>query len=98
MSVIGIKSTALLVGARTKPMCVGYRRPAVVLIALAGWKRAAVWIVASVPRLRGAPLGRSKTPRTSTDPVNALPSSRPTRVRLEPVRGAGDGRGRATNF
>ena len=45
-ALVGIKSTALLFGARTKPMLAVFYAPAVALIALAGWSAGGGWIFA----------------------------------------------------
>jgi 4-hydroxybenzoate polyprenyltransferase len=45
-ALIGIKSTALLFGARTKPMLAAFYAPAVALIASAGWSAGGGWIFA----------------------------------------------------
>ena len=45
-ALIGIKSTALLFGARTKPMLAVFYGPAVALIASAGWSAGGGWIFA----------------------------------------------------
>ena len=45
-ALIGIKSTALLFGARTKPMLAAFYAPGVALIASAGWSAGGGWIFA----------------------------------------------------
>ena len=69
-ALIGIKSTALLFGERTKPMLGLFYALAVVLIALAGWS-AGAW-----PRLRARARARSRriSPGRSLGSISTIPS------------------------
>ena len=82
-ALIGIKSTALLFGARTKPMLAVFYALAVVLIALAGWRAGGgVALGARARRLRGASRLADRAPR------HRRSAQLPRRVQVEPRRRA----------
>jgi 4-hydroxybenzoate polyprenyltransferase len=71
-ALVGIKSTALLFGARTKPMLAVFYAPAVVLIALAGWRAGGGWIFALGLLAFAAHLAWQIRRLDIDDPVNCL--------------------------
>ena len=87
-ALIGIKSTALLFGERTKPMLAVCYALAVALMALAGWRvGAGARVLARAPGLRG-PLCWQIWRLDIDDPVNCLKVFKSNRdAGLHPVRG-----------
>jgi 4-hydroxybenzoate polyprenyltransferase len=71
-ALIGIKSTALLFGARTKPMLAGFYGAAVVLIGLAGWSAGAGLVFAIGLAAFAAHLARQVARLDIGDPANCL--------------------------
>jgi 4-hydroxybenzoate polyprenyltransferase len=71
-ALVGIKSTALLFGARTKPMLAAFYAPAVALIAFAGWRAGGGWIFALGLLAFAAHLAWQIRRLDIDDPVNCL--------------------------
>ena len=82
-ALIGVKSTAILFGARTKPLLAVFYALAVVLLALAGWSAGAGLVFAlGLARLRRAPRLADRAPR------HRRSAELPRGVQVEPRRRA----------
>jgi len=71
-ALIGVKSTALLFGARTRPVLAGFYAAAVALIGLAGWSAGAGLVFAAALAAFAAHLAWQVARLDTTDPANCL--------------------------